>query len=60
MPDITPKEFGDSYDIYPGKASSDGTELSAILDEVKSLVGAVGMTVSSSRGDSPKPEFRQS
>ena len=60
MPDITPKEFGDSYDIYPGKASSDGTELSAILDEVKSLVGAAGMTVSSSRGDSPKPEFRQS
>lgn len=59
MPDITPEEFRASYDIYPGKADSDGTNLSGIIAEVKTLVSALGMNLSPGRGDSCKPQFNQ-
>ena len=59
MPDVTPEEFRASYDIYPGKADSDGTNLSGIIAEVKTLVSALGMNLSPGRGDSCKPQFNQ-
>jgi biotin synthase len=58
MPDVTPKRFRDSYEIYPGKASSDGEELAAIVKAVNLLIDGLGMFVAPGRGDSPKPGFR--
>ncbi|HOB30795.1 MAG TPA: radical SAM protein [Bacillota bacterium] len=58
MPDITPKRYRNSYEIYPGKASSDGEELDSILHEVKTLINSLGMYVSPERGDSPKARFQ--
>jgi len=58
MPDVTPKKFRDSYDLYPGKASSDGEELKTTVKNVKTLIERLRMSVSSGRGDSPKPWFQ--
>lgn len=58
MPDVTPKIFRDSYEIYPGKASSDGEDLQAALNGVKAMIKGLGMSIASGRGDSPKPRFQ--
>lgn len=58
MPDVTPKRFRDSYDLYPGKASSDGEELKTTVENVKNLIARLRMSISPGRGDSPKPPFQ--
>ncbi|HHT84414.1 MAG: [FeFe] hydrogenase H-cluster radical SAM maturase HydE [Bacillota bacterium] len=57
MPDVTPKLFRDSYEIYPGKAGSDGEELCGTMRSVKAMIQSLGMTIDPGRGDSPKPQF---
>lgn len=57
MPDVTPKVFRDSYEIYPGKAGSDGEELSGTIKSIRTMVQNLGMSIASGRGDSPKPQF---
>ncbi|HHW17816.1 MAG TPA: [FeFe] hydrogenase H-cluster radical SAM maturase HydE [Firmicutes bacterium] len=57
MPDVTPRRFRESYEIYPGKTSSDGGELALAVRKVKTMIESVGMTISPGKGDSPKPPW---
>lgn len=57
MPDVTPKVFRDSYEIYPGKAGSDGDELAGTVESIRAMLRSLGMSIDPGRGDSPKPWF---
>jgi biotin synthase len=57
MPDVTPKTFRESYEIYPGKAGSDGGEVAGAVRRAKAMVEVLGMYIDPGRGDSPKLRF---
>jgi len=58
MPGVTPRRFRGSYQIYPGKGDSDGEGLAFAVRMTKDLITSVGLSISETRGDSPKPPWR--
>lgn len=56
MPDFTPPEFCDKYEIFPGKKYDQN--ISSVLSELRKTAESVGLSISSARGDSLKLESR--
>ncbi len=54
MPNLTPPQYRVLYEIYPGKAGVHET-VEALTDQVIDLVGRLGRTVGSGRGDRVRP-----
>ena len=54
MLDVTPREYRNYYEIYPGKPGADGDELAGSVNSAIREIRRLGMSVCPGRGDSPK------
>ncbi|MTI81968.1 MAG: [FeFe] hydrogenase H-cluster radical SAM maturase HydE [Firmicutes bacterium] len=57
MPNVTPYDYRQLYQIYPNKAGSTDDPKQS-LKKIVSIINQVGRKVSEGRGDTPKPSFQ--
>lgn len=57
MPNVTPSEYKNLYEIYPNKSRAEKTMPAAGRRQLENMITALGRTVAGDQGHSPKRKF---